>query len=943
MCRKCQYLLIGLLLYMQQLSAQIIHPLLQPFVAVNKPVSSSAVQQKADSVYGTQFYAVQGEVPAGTTIFRRLSRDIFIVGIRSVQEKENLLQRLPIVIPVNNQWKLSPELLQGLPKSTQPVAWLLSVTDVSAFQQTYSSNKNILLHQSDDATGTWRVTATTEWIKNNLLPDPNIYFIAVARKPFTERELTGFDLSTNRINTAHRNWPSTNGKGLTISIKENKMDTADIDFRGRYLFSPAASASMQTHATTMATIAAGAGNTYYTGKGVAWGANISSSDFANLLPDKTSELQQLTVGIQNHSYGVGIENYYGADAAAYDAQLAANPTLMHVFSAGNAGTQTSNSGNYTGIAGFANLSGSFKMSKNSIAVGATDSFGMVALPSSRGPAFDGRLKPELVALGEDGSSGAAAIVSGIAALVQDAWQQKNNTRPASSLTKAILLNSAEDVGTAGIDFASGYGAVNAFRALQTIQDTKVFQGNIAASQIQTHTIEIPANARKLKLTLCWTDPAAQANTFKALVNDLDMELIHTGSTQKWLPWVLNSSPVKDSLQLLPVRKRDSLNNTEQISIEIPPAGTYQLLIKGTSLSVVPQAYSIAWQYDTLDHFMFTYPVKGDNLFPKQTHTIRWQTTLPGSGVLQYRINTGNWKPITTSIDLSKNYVQWQAPDSIGALQLRLLHGAKEWVTDTVTVSASLPINTGLNCIDSFLVYWQRAQVNSYRVYTLGAQYLKPLTVTTDTLLLQSKQNNPDQYFTVAPILPFSIEGARSYTFNYTQQQVDCYISGFIADPVGTSQARLSLQLGTLYRVSNIVFEKLTANGFIPIQTISPVGSKQIIITTEANKGLTIFRARIELVNGQIYYTNQEQVIQFAGQSYYVFPNPVKQGAALRLLAEDTDDTVFMLYDLQGRMITTYKINGLLNQITLPLLQKGIYYYTITKSSVRMLSQKLIVL
>ncbi len=295
------------------------------------------------------------------------------------------------------------------------------------------------------------------------------------------------------------------------------------------------------------------------------------------------------------------------------------------------------------------------------------------------------------------------------------------------------------------------------------------------------------------------------------------------------------------------------------------------------------------------------------------------------------------------MDLSKNYIQWPAPDTIGAMQFRLQYGAKESATDTVALSSSLLINTGLHCIDSFLVYWQKAPVNSYRMYTLGQQYLTPFTVTADTLLLQSKQNNPNQYFTVAPILPFSIEGARSYTFNYTQQQVDCYISGFIADPVGSSQARLSLQLGTLYRVSKIVFEKLTANGFMAVQTISPVTSKQNIITTEADKGLTTFRARIELVNGQVYYTNPEQVIQFAGQSYYVFPNPVKQGAALRLLAEDTDDTVFMLYDLQGRNIASYKINGLLNQITLPLLQKGTYYYTIVKSGVRMVSQQLIVL
>src|SRR4030095_10435784 len=123
--------------------------------------------------------------------------------------------------------------------------------------------------------------------------------------------------------------------------------------------------------------------------------------------------QQYNVSVQNHSYGTGIENFYAADAMAYDASVITRSTLTHVFSAGNSGGSASASGIYTGITGFANLTGSFKMAKDIITVGHTDSFGIVLPLSSRGPAYDGRLKPELVAFGEDGSSGAAAIVSGI--------------------------------------------------------------------------------------------------------------------------------------------------------------------------------------------------------------------------------------------------------------------------------------------------------------------------------------------------------------------------------------------------------------------------------------------------------------------------------------------------------------------------------------------------
>ena len=949
MFRKLPYLFFISFTICQHPAAQqqTIDTLLLPFVINQGTVSAHLDKQYEKQNLFEQAYAVKGKLTDGLTLLRRLSDSISIVTFPSTAEKQILPKNTHILGPVNNLWKLSPDFLNHLstrPQQNEWVSVIINVTDITAFEKRYPlGSKEVIITARYPATGSLLLRTSLSWVEKTALQDPAITFIARARTAFTERELTGFDLSTNKVNMAHRIWPGINGRGLTVSIKENKMDTADIDFRGRYLFSPSASPNIQTHATTMATIAMGGGNTYYTGKGVAWGSSLSSADFANLLPDNIQELQLRKVTVQNHSYGVGIENYYGADAAAYDVQLSQNPTLLHVFSAGNAGSQASAAGNYTGIKGFANLTGSFKMAKNILTVGATDSFGNVAAASSRGPAFDGRVKPELVALGEDGSSGSAAIVSGISLLVQDAWQQKNGVMPASCITKAILLNSADDTGPSGIDFLSGYGSANAWRALQTVAQNRVLQGAIVQSQTIRHTITVPSNARNLKLTLCWTDPPSQANSFKALVNDLDVELAHPASTQRWLPWVLNSKPAIDSLQQLPIRKRDSLNNAEQVTLDIPPAGNYEIMVTGFSVSGAQQSYAIAWQYDTLDHFTFTYPVKGDNIFPRQVHTIRWETTLPGTANLQYRIHTGNWQNAAAAIDLSKKYCQWQAPDTLGSLQLRILTGNKDWRTDTVSLSTNLLINTGFNCLDSFLVYWQRAAVDSYRVYRLGPQYLEPFVVVTDTVLIQLKQNNTYQYFTVAPLLPFNTEGVRSFTFNYAQQQVACYISGFIADPSGANSARISLQLGTTYQVSKIVFEKLTANGFVAVRTIAPVTTKDQVITAAAGNGLNTYRARIDLQNGAVYYTKPEQVFIFAGKPYYVFPNPVHQGSQLQMLAEDIDDTVFLLYDIHGRKVVEQKVNGFLNGIRLPLLQKGTYYYVIVKAGIRQLSDQLLVL
>lgn len=890
-------------------------------------------------------FAINGDLPNGTRLLRRLSDNISIVYFDSEAAKKLLANRGSIIGTVNNRWKLAASLLAKWEKNRQvsSTQWLLTVKDIPSFLQQYETFKGIRIQQIYESTGSLLVNTPSHWLTQFILDDPNILFIAESRKPNTERELTGFDLSANKVNLAHRSWPEINGSGLTLSIKENRMDTADIDIRGRYLPNPKAPTSLQVHATNMATIATGAGNTYYTGKGVAWGANVSSSDFANLLPDDIQELQQLKVSVQNHSYGVGIENYYGADAAAYDAQLYDNPTLLHIFSSGNVGNQASGTGRYAGIAGYANLSGSFKMAKNILTVGATDSFARVAIPSSKGPAFDGRIKPELVALGEDGSSGSAAIVAGLATLVQDAWKQKTGSLPSSAVTASILLNSAEDTGPAGPDFTAGFGSANAWRALQTIKENRVIQGNLMQGQAVTHLITLPPSAVNLKITLRWIDPPGQPNTFKALVNDLDLVLENSTGTQQWLPWVLNSFPLADSLQQIAQRKRDSLNNTEQVTLNSTQPGTYKIMVKGYAVTGKPQDYAIAWQYDLLDQGIFTYPVKGDNLFPLQSHTLRWETQLSGTASLDYKINDGPWRTMADKVNLSQKWVQIQAPDTLGAVQFRLSNGVRQWVSDTVSLSPNLLVKTGLNCVDSFLIYWQRAGVAQYRVYRLGNRYLEPFGLVSDTLLIQSKQQNPYRFFTIAPVLPFQVEGNKSYAFDYTRQQVDCYLNGFIADPSGSQMARLSLQLGSLYRLSRIVFEKKMANGFDSIKGVNPVTSLQNTILVPAGKGLNTYRARIILQDGHEFLTQPEQVYQFGAQPFYVFPNPLLPGQPLQLLAEDIDDTVFLLYDANGREIFRYTVNGFLSTLRLPLLKSGLYFYTLMKSGVKTITHKLLIL
>lgn len=918
---------------------------LTPFL-VDIGVENKQLPISSRYIPGHRYYATfSGHLPNHHRVLRTLNAGIYIITITTQQEWATLKNNGLELIPVNDYWKLSPDLLAAIGQvftTNHLISLWINVKDPDNF--IIGQGPHVKILEESKNSNTFRVLASGAWLKEKALPDENIEFIALGRKANTERELTGFDLSANLVNTAHRYWPGISGKGLTVSIKENKMDTADIDFKGRYVFSPGASTSMQTHATTMATIIAGGGNSFYTGKGVAWGSWISSSDFANLLPDDAQNLVAQQVSVQNHSYGTGIENYYGADARAYDLQCSSMPWLLHVFSAGNSGNETSLSGNYAGIQGMANLTGSFKMAKNVLVVGAMDSLGNIPQPISKGPAFDGRVKPELVAFGEDGSSGAAAIVSGLGILMQDAFHQQYSQLPPAALVKAIMVNSAKDVGVAGIDYFSGYGAVNAYDAIRTVKEQRFFSGSVRNGESNIIELALPPNTQNLKITLCWSDPAAQANAAVSLVNDMDLELVAENNGETWLPWVLNSLPDIDKLQALPVRLRDSINNIEQITVNSLPAGNYSIRVTAHKLETSQQDYSISWQYDTASTFLFSFPVKGDNLLPAKINTIRWQTTISGNGTLEYRLGgqTG-WQLAVNNINLASGYAKWETPALYESLQFRMKISNTEIYSDTAGLSDNLLISTGFNCPDSFLLYWQKppAPVN-YRLYLLKDKYLEKFIDLPDTSAVFRKSAVSGEWFTVAPILNGGIEGTKAYTFNYTQQQTGCYIRTFLADPGGTNQSTLTLELGTFYGVKRIVFEKQNNTGFVKIGEIYPVESLLNVLNTHAQDGLNIYRAMIELENGTIYYTTQETVYQFQNKDYFVFPNPALRGSTIRVMTKEPEGTWFVLYDLLGRKLLTKELTSTIQNIDISTLQTGVYFYLIMKDGVRTVSNKIIV-
>ena len=840
------------------------------------------------------------------------------------------------VAQVNDSLKISPVLLSEIRsvKATDRLELVVTITankiPPEIFNPVYRTQRIF----ESPGFSSYKIFATPRELTSIFLQLPGVIFIEKGnRVPKEELMVSNLDLSANKITLTHRNFPLLNGDGIVVSVKENKPDTTDIDFKGRFLSTNLSSTTVSSHASVMSTMIAGGGNSWYLGKGAAWGSTISSASFDNLLPDPNSSYQQYNISVQNHSYGIGVENYYGADAAAYDASAISTSSLLHVFSSGNSGTSAATTGIYSGLTGFANITGSFKMAKNVVTVGATDSFSIVATLSSKGPAHDGRVKPELVAFGEDGSSGAAALVSGTALLLQQAYKQTYNALPQNTMIKAILLNSADDAGNTEVDYKNGFGSLNANNAMKTLQAGKFFYGSVANSASQSFSISIPAGIKKIKATLVWNDPPSAPNATKALINDLDLELIEVSTGEAWHPWVLNSFPHIDSLSQLAKRKRDSINNIEQVTLNDPAAGQYQL--KVTGFRVIPassQNFHIAWQLDSADKFEWQFPTANDFIFPSANNNIRWQSSFATSnGILEYSEGGNSWHQIQNSIDLDTGHYSWAVPSITSTALLRMTIGSKVFTSDTFTIANRITTSVGFNCPDSFLFYWNKLPgVTNYRVYKLGNKYLEPIASTADSFLLLAKATNTSLHYAVAPAID-TREGIKSFTFNYTTQGVECYIRSFLVMLVGNS-TELTLSLGTLYNINRIVLEKFDGANYVTLQQITNPSSLSFNFTDAAlSKGLNVYRIKLELAGGKVIYSSIETVYYLKGSEFIVYPNPAFQYQPITIVSGNQfGPATLQVINMQGQKIYEMDLNDVSNQLPAGRLSKGLHLLRIIR-------------
>ena len=845
------------------------------------------------------------------------------------------------------QTKLAPGLqAPAAPRSFRTVR--VSVSNQAAFQQWARQYlPTVRVSQPSTSARTLTVVGLDAAALAQLAACPWVDFVDVAdRRAHEERRLNNSDLSVNAIALVHARYPQLGGQGLTVSVKEQPFDPADIDFKGRVVAAGSFPGPASDHATAMATLIGGAGNSDPLGRGVARAVRLITSDFARLLPDDGQQLTQAGVSVQNHSYGVAIENYYGIEAQEYDRHCQQFPTLVHVFSSGNAGRQASSTGLYQGLANFANLTGQFKMSKNTLSVGATDPSGAVSALSSRGPAYDGRVKPELVAYGEGGSSESAALVSGISALLQQTYRDLHGgTLPAAALVKAVLLNSADDLGRPEVDYLNGFGQADALGAIAAMRDGNYFTGTVASGIDRVFTLTVPAGQQQLKATLVWSDPAAAANASQALINDLDVELVATGTGQRWLPWGLSTAPNPDSLARPARRHADHLNNVEQITLALPAPGTYELHVRGYAVPQGPQAFSVAYEVRAPD-LTWVSPPGPTDLLPGTSTILRWQWSGPPTTArLEYRpVGRSQWRVVNAAVPLAQNRLAWAVPDTTTLAQLRFVAGGGGFLSDTFAIVHAPPLQVGYACPDQVLLQWARvAGVTDYQVYQLGATALIPLVRITDTTLVISRAQLANHYYAVAPIIGGKVVRP-SGTIDYATQGTACYFRSFRPRQLVTDVVTFDLEIGTIAGLKSATLERLVASGYESVSTIAPVRPLAMVFTDQPpGPGRYQYRVRLETTAGQSVFSQLEQVDFLRMGDLLVFPNPVVAGEPLSLIAGDQGEVRITLYDALGRLQRTGTANGAIINVDTNRLRPGMYLLRVQTENGSLATRRIVVL
>ncbi|MCO5234538.1 MAG: S8 family peptidase [Chitinophagales bacterium] len=514
--------------------------------------------------------------------------------------------------------------------------------------------------------------------------------------------------------------------------------------------------------------------------------------FGSVLDEMRDAKENHQVYVTNHSYNLG-GNYrcftdyaYSTASQQIDQFAIDEPQIVNVFAAGNSAVACAYD--------YKTIVPGFQYGKNVLLVGNLQRNETFYPGSAKGPTNDGRLRPDVMAQGSGsftpttgillqtptdgythayGTSFASPIVAGIVGLMQEAYLNKFGVLPWNATVKAILCNTAKDLGRKGPDYEYGYGKVDAFEAIKAINNHEFIVDAVGYQDAKSYDINIPSGVLEAKFFITWNDIPASLPNAKVLLNDLDLQVLdHLG--QVHYPLVLDPrQPL-----LIAQQGKDTLNNSEQIVIRNPQAGQYQIKVEGKDIINGNQSFALSYWLDTSE-FTWNFPYQGKTLPANSINIIRWRSSVEDAIHIQYSVDDGvTWLEVGTQSADSNEY-GWNTPDGFfPKVRLRALTTENQVlkVSEIFSICPRMTIASNKICYDHIRLNWVALPMaEKYLVSQLNAQnYWEDIGETTQNVFYFPKAKEGQEYiFSVRPVID-GIVRLRSYALKVTaKNQATC--------------------------------------------------------------------------------------------------------------------------------------------------------------------------
>ncbi len=580
------------------------------------------------------------------------------------------------------------------------------------------------------------------------------------------------------------------GDSVTVGVGDDASGVFHADMKDRITnFNPSPTSG---HGEFVNGITGGASNIDPLSAGIAPHVSLVDYFYDLILPATGAMYRDFNMTITNNSYEVvaGSCSYagtYDVYSQFLDTLSVEYPYVLHVFASGNDGGN--NCSPYP--PGFATVGGGYQPAKNIVVVGSITDFLIQAGDESRGPVNDGRIKPEIVAIGlgaysttgldeyewSAGTSMASPqVVSGLAVLTQRYKQINGGTQPRADLLKAILLDGALDIGNPGPDYSYGFGSMDLNRSLKIIDGGHYNSSDINNGDSQSFSITVPANTSQLKVMLYWNDLPANPTAAIALVNDLDIT-VKDPANAIHLPLVLDPTPA--NVNNYATEQADHINNVEQVTINNPAAGSYVIKTKGYNVPYGPQHYVVA--YDIQPRALqLTYPIGGEQLSNIDSIRIFWDAADDGSTyTVQVSADNGaNWFTVSDAVPAyAKNCDFMPLNLNTGQCLVRVKRNS---TGETVT-SGRFAINTqpvvsldAAQCPGYINIHWPPIlNASSYYLLRKVGYYMQVVDSVADTAYSFSGMPlNERSYVAVQPVIS-GLPGYRSVAAIVTANSGNC--------------------------------------------------------------------------------------------------------------------------------------------------------------------------